>query len=135
MPPLGVMTAEKNAQKKVVCYYTNWSQYRPGNGKFVPENVDPFLCTHIIYAFAKLNDDSLLEAFEWNDLSTEWMVGMYDRMIALKKKNKNLKILLAAGGMFILNEIIKIKLKEYIFTSSQKKNICSYIKKKTKNVL
>merc|ERR1719412_621090 len=31
---------------KVVCYYTNWSQYRPKKGKFLPEDIDPFLCTH-----------------------------------------------------------------------------------------
>ena len=58
-----------------VCYYTNWSQYRPGNGRFVPENVDPFLCTHVVYAFAKLRGNHL-EAFEWNDESTDWSKGM-----------------------------------------------------------
>ena len=58
-----------------MCYYTNWSQYRPGNGRFVPENVDPFLCTHVVYAFAKLRGNHL-EAFEWNDKSTDWSKGM-----------------------------------------------------------
>ena len=63
----------------------------------MPENVDPYLCTHIIYAFAKLSGDRL-EAFEWNDPSTEWSRGMYERIMDLKTKNKNLKILLAVGG-------------------------------------
>ena len=36
---------------KVVCYYTNWSQYRPKKGKFLPEDIDPHLCTHVIFAF------------------------------------------------------------------------------------
>ena len=40
---------EEKIEKKLVCYYTNWSQYRPKEGKFVPEDIDPFLCTHIIY--------------------------------------------------------------------------------------
>lgn len=87
-----------SSHKKVVCYYTNWSQYRRRPTNFAPENVDPFLCTHIIYAFAKLNSNSELESFEWNDVSTDWSVGMYDRMMNLKKVNKNLKILLAVGG-------------------------------------
>jgi GH18 family chitinase len=89
-----------NKNKKLVCYYTNWSQYRPGVGRFVPENVDPFLCTHIIYAFAKVDEAGNLKPFEWNDQSTEWSRGMYDRTMDLKKKNPNLKILLAAGGIY-----------------------------------
>jgi len=43
-----------------VCYYTNWAQYRPKPMKFFPEDVDPFLCTHIIYSFAKLGRGKLL---------------------------------------------------------------------------
>ena len=58
-----------------VCYYTNWAQYRPGSGKFMPENVDPSLCTHYIYAFARLNGNQLA-AYEWNDESTPWSAGM-----------------------------------------------------------
>ena len=62
---------------KRVCYYTNWSQYRPGRGKFLPENVDPSLCTHIIYAFATMSANRLA-AYEWNDEDTAWSSGMYE---------------------------------------------------------
>jgi GH18 family chitinase len=62
------------AGQRVVCYYTNWSQYRPEGGKFFPESIDSDLCTHIIYAFAKISGDSV-EAFEWNDEDTEWSSG------------------------------------------------------------
>lgn len=41
--------------KQIVCYYTNWSVYRPGVGRFEPSDIDPSKCTHIIYAFACLN--------------------------------------------------------------------------------
>ncbi|RNA08689.1 acidic mammalian chitinase-like [Brachionus plicatilis] len=89
---------EKDQSYKIVCYYTNWAQYRPKPASYFPEDIDPHLCTHIIFAFAKINDQSELEAFEWNDESTEWAPGMYKRTIDLKKKNKNLKILIAVGG-------------------------------------
>ncbi|PVD37544.1 hypothetical protein C0Q70_00138 [Pomacea canaliculata] len=58
---------------KIVCYTTNWSQYRPGSGKFMPDNIDPSLCTHIIYAFAKLIGNHLAP-YEWNDDSTDWSI-------------------------------------------------------------
>jgi len=80
-----------------VCYYTNWAQYRNSKGKFVPEDVDPNLCTHVIYAFAKIVGTDVV-AFEWNDESTAWSKGMYERMMNLKTQNPNLKIMLGVGG-------------------------------------
>ena len=75
-----------------VCYYSNWSQYRPGLGKFLPENIDPQLCTHLVYAFAKIDGSNKLAKFEWNDEQ------LYARFNALKQKNPHLKTLLAVGG-------------------------------------
>lgn len=44
---------------KKVCYFTNWSQYRTPPAKFQPEYIDPFLCTHIVYAFAYIHNRTL----------------------------------------------------------------------------
>ncbi|XP_043572208.1 acidic mammalian chitinase-like [Chiloscyllium plagiosum] len=76
---------------KLVCYYTNWAQYRPEGGKFFPENVDPCLCTHLIYAFGSLANNELT-TYEWND------EPMFKRFNDLKIRNNNLKTLLAVGG-------------------------------------
>lgn len=32
---------------KVVCYFTNWAWYRPGEGKYTPDDIDENLCTVI----------------------------------------------------------------------------------------
>ncbi|MEQ2220218.1 hypothetical protein ILYODFUR_003138, partial [Ilyodon furcidens] len=63
---------------KLVCYFTNWSQYRPGNGRYTPENIDPNLCTHLIYAFSIINSSNELSTYEWND------AVMYQSFNALK---------------------------------------------------
>ncbi|XP_025086194.1 LOW QUALITY PROTEIN: chitotriosidase-1-like [Pomacea canaliculata] len=85
------------ACSRIVCYYTNWSQYRPDSGKFTPSNIDTSLCSHVIYAFADLRDGQLV-AFEWNDDDSEWSTGMFSKVINLKKKKPSMKILLAVGG-------------------------------------
>ncbi|RNA43942.1 acidic mammalian chitinase-like [Brachionus plicatilis] len=84
-------------EQRVVCYFTNWSQYRTGVGKYLPEDIDPFLCTHIMYSFAKIVNNKL-EPYEWNDDSNEWSKGLYERTNDLKKINPNLKVMLAVGG-------------------------------------
>ncbi|CAH1799440.1 unnamed protein product [Owenia fusiformis] len=89
-------TPEESLYKRV-CYFTNWAQYRVYPGKFFPSDVDPFLCTHIIYSFGKVvngpADESTIEPYEWNDISV-----LYPAIMALKSTNPNLKVLLAIGG-------------------------------------
>ena len=73
-PILGEVIGRSPTYKRV-CYFTNWAQYRPDEGKFTPENIDPSLCTHIIYAFAIIKDKTM-KPFEWNDDKTEYSEGM-----------------------------------------------------------
>ena len=55
---------------KIVCYYSNWAVYRPGLAKFTPQNINPYLCTHIIYAFGGLSSKYELKAFDpYNDIN------------------------------------------------------------------
>lgn len=37
--------------EKVVCYYGTWSVWRNGLGRFEVTDIDPTICTHIIYTF------------------------------------------------------------------------------------
>lgn len=65
---------ETSKQKKVVCYYTNWSVYRPGTAKFSPQNINPYLCTHLIYAFGGLDKENGLRPYDkYQDIEQ----GMY----------------------------------------------------------
>jgi chitinase len=81
-----------------VCYFANWAQYGPtASTQFFPNDIDPFVCTHIVYAFAKLTGNKLAP-YEWNDLSSDGVVGGYEKATNLKNTNPNLKILVAVGG-------------------------------------
>ena len=53
------MRREEEMRSKMhrVCYVTNWSRYRSGEAKFELEYIDPFMCSHIIYAYATVDDE------------------------------------------------------------------------------
>lgn len=78
---------------RVVCHITNWSFYRKGEGKFVPENLDASLCTHIIYSYATLEPEELeLREFDpWGDIENQ----LYSRTVNL---NKDVPVILGLGG-------------------------------------
>lgn len=52
-PPPPVLAAGEGS---VVCYFGSWATWRPGDGKFDVEDIDPFLCTHLIFGFAGLSN-------------------------------------------------------------------------------
>uniref|UniRef100_A0A671LM01 Acidic mammalian chitinase n=1 Tax=Sinocyclocheilus anshuiensis TaxID=1608454 RepID=A0A671LM01_9TELE len=89
---LGLVLCHVAFSMEMGCYFTNWSQYRPGIGKYTPANVDPFLCTHLIYAFSIINQNNELVTYEWND------DVLYKAFNDLKNTNPTLKTLLAVGG-------------------------------------
>lgn len=80
-------------EPKVVCYITNWAFYRKGIGKFVPENLNAKLCTHIVFVYAKLDPDMLeLQEFDrWTDIENQ----LYERTIGL---DSSVPVLLGIGG-------------------------------------
>ncbi|XP_055346364.1 uncharacterized protein LOC129593893 [Paramacrobiotus metropolitanus] len=107
-----------------VCYYSSWAIYRPTSGKFSPSDIDPFLCTHIIYAFAKLNEESsILETFDpWADLEDNYGLGGYQKVTALRNQNPRLKILISVGGWNAgssgFSEMVSTRLKRKTFIES-----------------
>ena len=67
---------------------------RPGAGKFVPEDIDPSLCTHVVYGFATLDQSQLvIKPFDqWADIDN----GFYKKVTDLR--SHGVKVSIAIGG-------------------------------------
>jgi chitinase len=67
-----------------VCYFSSWAVYRNGDGKFEASNIDPFLCSHIIYGFIGTNPDGSVKLLDsWNDIN----LGEFENTRKLHKEN------------------------------------------------
>jgi len=86
--------------KQVVCYWGTWANYRPEAGKFTPEDVDPSLCTHLIYSFAGLEQANwtMKSLDPWMDLEDGGALRGFRKTTALKYSHPHLKVTLAIGG-------------------------------------
>ena len=98
-----VMTPGMTQESRVcMCYFTNWSQYRVASGRFTPEQVDPFLCTHIIYAFARVDPEpNRLKFTEPNDVRKSMNEIIVVVVVAIA-------IAIVVGIIFVVNLIVVI---------------------------
>lgn len=78
----------------MVCYFTNWAWYRPGEGKFLPEDIDENLCTHVVYGFAVLDGSTL--TIKSHDSWADKDNNFYSRVTALRKKG--IRVVIGIGG-------------------------------------
>ncbi|XP_069798313.1 acidic mammalian chitinase-like isoform X2 [Narcine bancroftii] len=76
---------------KIVCYYTNWAHKR-GDCNFLPDDINPKLCTHLTYAFAVIGKNHQIVPQQQED------ENLYMSFNNLKKRNPNLRTLLSVGG-------------------------------------
>ena len=84
--------------EKVVCYYASWAVYRPGNGRMEISDIDPTLCTHLIYSFVGIIRDGIKINDPWADLPDGGGKNGFNKFIKLKNRNPNAKILVGVGG-------------------------------------
>uniref|UniRef100_T1J829 GH18 domain-containing protein n=1 Tax=Strigamia maritima TaxID=126957 RepID=T1J829_STRMM len=88
--------------KTVFCYWGSWSSYRWGEGELRANQINAHTCTHLVYAFAGLNERNEIYSLDpWNDLPPSQAgpnKDNYRHLVALKQQNPQLKVLLSIGG-------------------------------------
>ncbi|XP_050418675.1 chitinase-3-like protein 2 [Patella vulgata] len=103
-----------------LCYFTNWANSRPVEKvRFTIEDINPYLCSHLIYAFAVIKTDHTLGAMSSGETER------YKKFNDLKLKNGELKTLLSVGGQ-------NAKSKTFAALSSKAQNIEHFAKTSAK---
>lgn len=83
----------------MVCYYGTWATYRHGNGQFNVNDIDPTLCTHLIYSFFAITSDATVRILDpYLDSSENYGRGNIKKFTELKTKYPKLKTMAAIGG-------------------------------------
>uniref|UniRef100_A0A8C5ZCQ3 Oviduct-specific glycoprotein n=1 Tax=Marmota marmota marmota TaxID=9994 RepID=A0A8C5ZCQ3_MARMA len=92
LPAFMCLLSLQCAAYKLVCYFTNWAPGRPESASIFPLDLDPFLCTHLIFAFASMSNNQIVP----ETLQDEKI--LYPQFNKLKERNRELKTLLSIGG-------------------------------------
>lgn len=91
-----VLTIGEASSRRLVCHYTTWSQGRAGDASYRIEDIPGDLCTHVVYNFIGINEDT----YELEPLQREIDIVQngFSRFGNLKKKYPHLRTSIAVGG-------------------------------------
>lgn len=118
---------------KLICYYSGSDAILQGGGKLPIQDIDPNLCTHLIYNHAVIGKTYRIHAkyfhseqFEWRDEDywQTWKMqpGKYKKFAALKNSNPHLKTLISLHALNndaeIFSQVVNNMYNQKIFIES-----------------
>lgn len=68
--------------------------FSKGGAQYEPDYIDPSLCTHLIYSTARIDDTFVMIV---GDEKIDIENSGYEKMVALKKENPKLKVMISLG--------------------------------------
>lgn len=92
------------SQNLTMCYYTNWAQMRASPANMLPEDIDVNLCSHVIFIWQKVLDGERVP-YGVNLDDPEIVQSIFSRMLKLKEKNPQLKLLIHIPSLSHFDEI------------------------------
>ena len=67
-----VQVNQATKDPKTVCYFESWVHWRNGDGKVDPSEIDTTLCTHIVYSYFGIDENThellMLDPYLMKDL-------------------------------------------------------------------
>ena len=88
---------------KVFCYVSSWARDRPGRGRFTPADLDPSLCTHVVWAFAKIINGGVELPSPDQDQRDE--DSDYQQLLRLREANPKLKVTKEMWAVWIVVDV------------------------------
>lgn len=110
-----------------MCYFNSSSITRPGKYHFNISNIDPTLCTHLVYSFASPTIEGEVKSLSPNAESNG--TDSYKEFNRLRTLNSNLKTLIAIGGWDDSPKVFSNLAAESEKRSTFAKNALSFVKK------
>ena len=91
-PRANCVNSPYSSIKRTVGYYAGWAVDPEARlcGRMTPEQIDPYAFTHLVFSFASIENNRIL--------ISDANLAVAKRLVDLKNKNPNLKVLIAVGG-------------------------------------
>lgn len=126
------VSVENTDRYKRMCYFTNWSTLRnAGDGLFTLSEVNPDICTHLVYAFAFIDEVgfSVLPLYSHEESKSERPVdtGLMEKFNSLKRYNPSLRTLLSVGGSTAGTKAFQIVSKDDASRRLFARNVIEYL--------